>query len=76
MKVTFRSSATVNEDGQIVVMTEAVDLPRGVEITIPPYVLTRAQSARVAGAVVGTQGMVCAWCRKAPPEASEQGSEG
>lgn len=69
MNVNFRTNVNVNEDGQIVISTEATDLPPGTTLTIPAVVLTRAQSAQVAGAVIVLQGMVCAWCKKAPPEA-------
>ena len=71
MKVTFKYRANVNVDGQIVVTIEAADMPPGYDLTIPPYTLTRAQSAQIAGAVCGLQGMVCAWCGKAPPLATD-----
>lgn len=75
MKVTFRHNVHVNEDGQVSFTTEVTDLPQGYDLTVPTVTFTRAQSAQLAGMVLSRHGMVCAWCGKAPPVASDHESD-
>lgn len=56
MKVTFRQDVSVNEDGQIVISTTAIDLPAGVVLDIATNTLSRKSSAAMADAINAAQG--------------------
>lgn len=56
MKATFRQYVSVNEDGQVVISTVAIDLPNEITLDIATNTLSRKQSAALADAVNAAQG--------------------